>query len=236
MLTGLLSATGPPQRSSSPRRLGLPPVSTPKSQVTGQEVHGVLPDGEPGRLCSEAWRCRPCCLSQGSVCWCPCWLPPCTGCHVCVRSRCCVSAPSLGHVGILSSEISGRGGHQDCRILAPGVGATARASALLVLSVCLCGVLEAGAPSHRARHLFMGSPWRGPGLRSRVWELWLLGGGREWSGRSGGTTAPSGSPERQIRAPGVKTVAHMGPSCLHPRPPEEPGLVPPSRHGAPSGS
>lgn len=44
VLTGLLSATGPPQRSSSPRRLGLPPVSTPKSQVTGQEVHGVLPD------------------------------------------------------------------------------------------------------------------------------------------------------------------------------------------------
>lgn len=79
----------------------------------------------------------------------------------------------------------------------------------------------------------MGSPWRGPGLRSRVWELWLLGGGREWSGRSGGTTAPSGSPERQIRAPGVKTVAHMGPSCLRPRPPEEPGLVPPPQAWGP---
>lgn len=43
----LLSAAGPPQRRASPGHLGLPPVSTPKSQVTGQEVHGVLPDGEP---------------------------------------------------------------------------------------------------------------------------------------------------------------------------------------------
>ena len=61
----LLSATGPPQRSphsSSPGHLGLPPVSTPKSQVTGQEVHGVLPDGEPRRPHSKAWRRRSCCF------------------------------------------------------------------------------------------------------------------------------------------------------------------------------
>lgn len=61
----LLSATGPPQRSphsSSPGHLGLPPVSTPKSQVTGQEVHGVLPDGEPRRPRTEAWRRCSCCF------------------------------------------------------------------------------------------------------------------------------------------------------------------------------
>lgn len=72
--------------------------------------------------------------------------PLCMGRRVCVRSRCCVSAPSLGYMGILSSEISGRGGRQDRRILALGAGATARTSILLVLSVCLCNVLEAGAP------------------------------------------------------------------------------------------
>ena len=91
LLTGLLSATGPPQRSSSPGRLGLPPVSTAKSQVTGQEVHGALPDGEPGRPRSEACGCPSCCFCPlGSSLLLPVpprWRPFCARALTAVRGK-----------------------------------------------------------------------------------------------------------------------------------------------------
>lgn len=86
----LLSATGPPQRSphsSSPGRLGLPPVSTPKSQVTGQEVHGVLPDGEPRRPAPRLEvLLLPLLSLEVVVCFCPCI---CAGCPLCTGPRVC---------------------------------------------------------------------------------------------------------------------------------------------------
>lgn len=112
----LLSATGPPQRSphsASPGHLGLPPVSTPKSQVTGQEVHGVLPDGEPRRLRTEAWRRCFCHLGSLSAYVRASMLAvPSALAFVSVHGKQMLCFfPFLDSMGILSSEVPGGGGH-----------------------------------------------------------------------------------------------------------------------------
>lgn len=176
VLTGLLSATGPPQRSSSPGRLGLPPVSTPKSQVTGQEVHGALPDGEPGRPRSEAWRRCSCCFCPlGSSLLLPVpprWRPFCARApRLCVGSRCRVSAPSLGCVGILSSEVPAEAATwPERRNSGSGESGPQDEPPFFLFWVFVSVTFWSREPPFCwALVLFVGSPRRGPSLRSRAW-------------------------------------------------------------------